>query len=122
MIPAVIVISAFSKTLITIVYSGEYASGADVLSILIFSLGFYSLFFLFMTVLNGSGRPYISLFMSIIVLALDVLLNIILVPVYHLIGAAAATGLASVAGFVMAAIYINWKFGVFTPERYLLKM
>ncbi|HWQ95900.1 MAG TPA: flippase [Candidatus Methylomirabilis sp.] len=115
-VPAVIIISAFSETLITLVYSSKYASGAGVLSVLIFGIGFYSLFFLFMTILNGSGRPYISLFISAIVLALNILLNIMLVPVYHLIGAAAATGLASIAGFVMAGIYINWKFGIFSSN------
>ena len=106
MVPAVAIISYFSDELLTLVYSGEYAGGAQVLSILIFGLGFYSLFFLFTTILNGSGRPRDSLIMSVIVLGLDVVLNFLLVPEYGMIGAATATGGACLVGVMIAGFVL----------------
>ena len=109
MIPAVLIISYMSDELITLVYSGEYAGGAEVLGILIFGIGFYSLFFLFTTILNGGGRPRDSLILSVVVLGLDVVLNFLLVPRYEMIGAAAATAGACMMGFVVAGVCVYWR-------------
>ena len=117
MVPAVLIISYFSDELITLVYSGEYAGGAEVLSILIFALGFYSLFFLFTTILNGSGRPKDSLILGVAVLGLDVVLNFLLVPGYGMIGAAAATAGACLVGFVVAGYYIESKFNLWMQTQ-----
>ena len=106
LIPVVLIISVASDELITLLYSGKYADGGWSLSILIIGLGFYSLLFLFTTILNGSGMPRISLIISVIVLGLDILLNLILVPEYHLIGAAAATSAACFVGFVISGGYV----------------
>jgi O-antigen/teichoic acid export membrane protein len=102
MVPAVVIISAMADKILPLVYSGEYAGGAQVLSILVVGLGFYSLFFLFTTILNGSGRPRDSLILGVVVLGLDVLLNFMLVPRYEMIGAAVATGGACLVGFVVS--------------------
>jgi len=111
MVPAVLIISYFSDELITLVYSGDYAGGAQVLSILVVGLGFYSLFFLFTTILNGSGRPRDSLIISVVVLGLDVVLNFLLVPGYGMIGAAAATAGACMVGFVVSGVGVGWRVG-----------
>jgi len=106
MVPAVLVISAMADKILPLVYSGEYAGGAEVLSILVVGLGFYSLFFLFTTILNGSGRPRDSLILGVVVLGLDVVLNFLLVPRYGMTGAAAATGGACLIGFMMAGMLV----------------
>ena len=106
LIPVVLIISISSNELITILYSNKYADGGLPLIILIIGLGFYSLLFLFTTILNGSGMPQISLIMGLIVLGLDILLNFILVPEYHLIGAAVATSIACFIGFVISGGYV----------------
>ena len=110
MVPAVLIISYSSDELLTLAYSGEYAGGGGVLSILVVGLGFYSLFFLFTTILNGSGRPRDSLILGVVVLGLDVVLNFILVPEYGMIGAAGATAGACLVGFVVAG---GWVYGRF---------
>jgi len=106
MVPAVVIISAMADKILPLVYSGEYAGGAQVLSILVIGLGFYSLFFLFTTILNGSGRPRDSLILGVVVLGIDVLLNFLLVPGYGMMGAAAATGGACLVGFVVGGGWV----------------
>ena len=108
LVPTVLVVSALSGRLIAFLYSGEYVGGGQALGILIIGIGFYSLFFLFTTILNGSGMPRVSLVMSVVVLGLDVLLNFVLVPEYQIIGAAVATSAACFVGMVMAGVYV-WR-------------
>lgn len=110
--PAVVIVAAFPDRLITLLYSAEYASGALTLGILIFGMGFFSLFTLFATILNGSGMPRVSLVISMFILGLDAVLNYVLVPEYHLIGAATATSGACFAAFVISGTYVYWKFGI----------
>lgn len=110
--PAVVIVAAFPDRLITLLYSAEYASGALTLGILIFGMGFFSLFTLFATILNGSGMPRVSLVISMFILGLDAVLNYVLVPEYHLIGAATATTAACFAAFVISGTYVYWKFGI----------
>ena len=111
-LPAVVIVAAFPGSLIALLYSAEYAGGASTLSILILGMGFFSLFTLFATILNGSGMPRVSLIISLFILGLDAVLNYVLVPEYHLIGAAAATSAACFAAFVLSGAYVYWKFGM----------
>jgi len=111
-LPAVVIIAAFPGILIALLYSTEYASGALMLSILIIGMGFFSLFTLFATILNGSGMPRVSLIISLFILGLDAVLNYVLVPEYHLVGAAAATSAACFAAFILSGTYVYWKFGM----------
>lgn len=108
----VLVISAQSDLFISLTYSGEYVKGAHVLSILILGIGFFSLFSLFTTILNGSGSPRISLLMSILVIVIDIMLNVRLVPEYHLIGAAVSTSLACLFGCIVSGMYVYRRFYV----------
>ena len=110
--PAVVIVAAFPGSLIALLYSAEYAGGASTLSILILGMGFFSLFTLFATILNGSGMPRVSLIISLFILGLDAVLNYVLVPEYHLIGAAAATSLACFAASILSGAYVYWKFGM----------
>jgi len=98
LVPIVLIASAVSGRLITLVYSGEYANGGEALSILIIGIGFFFLFSLFSMIVNGSGMPRVSLIMGVVVLGVDVFLNFMLVPVYELVGAAVATSGACFVG------------------------
>lgn len=111
MIP-VLVISVKSDLFLSLTYSGEYIKGSQVLSILILGIGFFSLFSLFTTILNGSGNPRISLLMSLLVIVIDIVLNVRLIPGYHLIGAAVATSLACLFGCIVSGMYVHRRFYV----------
>ncbi|WP_340817894.1 flippase [Methanolobus sp. WCC4] len=106
MAPTVFVIYMLSEELLTLLYSIEYIGGAQVLSILIIGIGFFSLFSLLTTILNGIGMPRISVAISILLLFINILLNITLIPKYHIIGAAIATSTTSLIGLILSSLCV----------------
>jgi O-antigen/teichoic acid export membrane protein len=109
LIPGVLLLSATSTDLISLVYSSEYLEAAKPLKLLVFGLGFLTVFGVLASVLMGAGKPHIALGMALPIVAMDVALNIMLIPKYGLIGAAAATTLAALIGMGAAAICV-WRY------------
>lgn len=110
LIPVVLLISATSADLLTLVYSSRYVEAAEPLSILAFGIGFLSIFFVLANVIMGSGRPGVVLGMALLLVGLDIGLNILLVPKYGLEGAAWATTTTGFLGMCAASLYVLWKF------------
>lgn len=110
LLPLAFMISATSKNLISLMYTDKYIPAASSLSILIFGLTFLSLFITLTTIITASGKPWISLSIASVSLGTDIFLNVILVPVYRLTGAAAATTITCFMGMLIAAIVIYRKF------------
>jgi O-antigen/teichoic acid export membrane protein len=77
---------------------------------------------LFVTIITGSGHPNAAMLLSFAVLGLDYALNVFLVPKYALIGAAAATTLASAFGLIIASFYTFRLFRVLTYPGSFLKI
>lgn len=114
LIPCSFIISATSRDLVTLVYTGRYLTAASPLSILIFGLTFLCLFIILTTVITASGKPRVSLAMVLILLVVNILLNTTLVPIYGLIGAALATTITGFLGVLISGIYIYKRFHTLT--------
>lgn len=111
-LPMVLLISATSSELLTLVYSSTYQEADTTLSILVFGVGCMAFFGLFSNIIMGSGKPGIALGMIIPMVILEILLNILLVPEYDMEGAAWAHTITGIAGMCAAAVYILRKFKV----------
>ncbi|MAG50422.1 hypothetical protein CL621_02140 [archaeon] len=125
LVPLTLLISATSKEIIKLLYSEtfiENISVAPTLSILIIGLGFFALFNLFITIISGSGKPKISMFIGGIILILNIILNFIFIPQKGLVGAALATSISVFIGFVISSVYIIKKFNVFTYKKSIIKI
>jgi stage V sporulation protein B len=122
LIPIVFLVSATSKNLVTLFYSNQFSAAGQPLRFLIFGVLFFSTFTLLVTVINASGRPFISMVFGLAVIPLNILLNIVLIPAYQLTGAAFATVLSILLGLVGAAIYVYAKFGVLFDFTSFLKI
>ncbi len=114
LVPCSFIISATSRDLISLVYTDRYLTAASSLSILIFGLTFLCLFIILTTVITASGKPRVSLLMVLILLVINILLNMTLVPIYGLIGAAVATTITGFLGVLISGIYIYKRFHTLT--------
>jgi len=107
----VALISATSEALVTLLYSSKYVPAALPLNILVFGLGFLTLFSILTTVITASGRARVSMLFSIVLLPVAFAANAVLVPVYGLTGAAMATTVTGFLGFAMALVYVHKMVG-----------
>jgi stage V sporulation protein B len=119
LIPLVLLLSATSTDLLTLVYSSRYIEAASPMSILVFGLGLLSIFFVLTNIIMGSGKPLVIMLMSLVLVGIDTGLNIFLVPRYGLVGAAWATTITGLLGMSVAAIYVFWQFKVLISAKSL---
>lgn len=118
----VVLISSNSKQIISLLYTDKYLAGSQPLAILSFGLLFFSLFIISTIIISGSGRPIISVGIGIIAILIDIGLNYLLIPKFHLVGAAFATTFTLFGSFLMCLGYIKRRFGVFMPMSSFLKI
>jgi O-antigen/teichoic acid export membrane protein len=118
----VALISATSEALVVLLYSSKYIPAALPLNILIFGLGFLTLFSILATVITASGRAKVSMLFSITLLPVAFAANAVLVPVYGLNGAAMATTVTGFLGFAMALVYVHRIVGRIAELRSVFKV
>ena len=111
LIPGAFLVSATSKNLISLVYTAKYINAAPSLSILIFGLTFLSVFVILTTIITASGKPKVSMIVALMLVPIDIVLNLTLIPIYELKGAALATTITAFIGLVIAASYVFKGFG-----------
>ncbi len=109
-IPAGFAVSFSASPLIEIIYSSGYSSAGDILGVLVWGHIFFTVFFLFSSVIIGIGKPYIALLFGSVLVPLDILLNLMLIPSYGTAGAAFATVITTASGVIAAGTYITLKF------------
>lgn len=104
-LPLCVGIALFAAPLISRLFGPEFIQGAPVLSILVIGMTFYSLFMVSASISQGIGHPRIPMYILIIGTILNIILNYITVPLYGIVGAAAAT---TMAAFVIMVLVL-WQ-------------
>lgn len=111
LVPLAFFTSTSSNQIIRLIYSSRYVPASQPLGILIFGATFLTLFSVLAAVITGSGKPRTAMALSLALLPLDFLLNLLLIPRFGLSGAATATTLTCLGGFIVAAFFVRKKFG-----------
>jgi stage V sporulation protein B len=122
LVPGTLLVSATARNLVTLVYSGRYAEAGPALSILIFGLAFLAVFYILTTIITASGRPAISFGIALVLVLLDLGLNILLIPIYQLAGAALATTITSAIGLLVSAGYVFRRSGTLVSPKSLARI
>jgi len=104
--PLTLIVAASSSGLVSLIYSNVYASAGEPLRILIIGEGFFAVFSVLTTVISGSGKPGVSMILSLLILVADLVSNQILVPIWGMLGAALSTGISSAIGLSLAAFFV----------------
>lgn len=121
LLPSIILISATSRGLLSLVYTEKYIPAATALSILIIGLGFLTVFYLMSKILIASGKPVIPMVSLVGMVILDYILNIILIRGFGIAGAAAATAITTFLAMLLASIFVYKNFKTLVPWNSLVK-
>ncbi|HPN96130.1 MAG TPA: flippase [Candidatus Moranbacteria bacterium] len=122
LVPSVILMSVFSAPIIKLFYSSRYIDAAAPMSVLVWGVGFLTIYYVFCFVMSGAGKVKIPMILSIFGLAVNTILNYFLIKKYGIMGSAIATSIASaVVTFFM--LYYVWRdFGVKIKLKSFLKI
>jgi len=110
-----IVLAVLSSEMVRLVFGSGYAAAAPVLVILVYGYVAFSLLTMAATVINGAGRPVVSLLITGATVVVQAGLARVLIPSAGTVGAAMASSGAYLAGFLAALAYLVVRFGDVIP-------
>jgi len=122
LIPGVLILSATSHDLVSLVYGSDFVEAGSPLRILVFGLACLAVFFVLAHIMMGDGKTNVAFGMASSLVAIDIILNVVLVPSHELMGAAWATTVASLIGMIVAAVYILRRFKALVSIRSFIKI
>jgi stage V sporulation protein B len=108
--PLVILLSTYAYPTLELLYGEKYLLGAPPMSILVFGVGFLTIFYVLSFAANGGGKTIISMFISFIGLILNIILNYFLILKLGILGSAWATTFTSFLITLIMLYYIKKHF------------
>ncbi len=111
-LPLILLMMIFSKQVLYILYGAEYIAGAMALCILGFSYLIISLFSPTNSIIQVIGRTKLIMVNTCVSATLNVILNLWLIPIYGINGAAIATGISILTGSILAFGEVNVITGI----------
>lgn len=109
-----LIVTAFSDKIIFIIYGAEYANSVMALKILIWAFFIICISTVSSTLLNSAGKQKIVAIGTCLGAILNISLNLVLIPRYSLEGAAFATVITEVFGFL---IYFYYVMKIINPDH-----
>jgi stage V sporulation protein B len=113
-LPLCVGIALFSKPLLGILFGSDFVFGAEALSILVIGMTFYTLFMVAASITQGLGHPRLPMIILIGGTVLNLILNLIMVPIYGIVGAAIATSLAALT-IMLVILWRTYKLTEIKP-------
>jgi stage V sporulation protein B len=95
-IPVCMGVTLLSKQILGTIFKAEYMYGATALSILIIGMGFYAIFSISSSIIQGIKNPRIPMYLLVLGAILTIIFTYILVPIYGIEGAAIGTTIISI--------------------------
>jgi len=120
--PSVILMSIYAKEIMTLFFSEKYISSAYPMSILVWGVGFLTIYYILCFIMSGAEKVKKPMIISIIALIINTILNYILIKKYGIVGSAIATSIASACAAIIMLYYIWKDFEVFIHYKTLLKI
>ena len=119
--PGFLIMTLYSEELLTLLFGSEYATAGLALSIVAFGTMFSSALGKIGDILKSAGKTKILFYNTTINLFLNVGLNILLIPMYGIVGAAIATASSTVVMNIILGLEA-WKYENVQPfSRNMLK-
>ena len=124
MVPICLFLIIFSKEVLLVMFftKPSYSKGATVLSILTLGMFFYSIFTISSSMIQGSGKPKISMYLLICAFVQILILSFILIPYFGVNGGAIATALTTLTISVFSLFYLNKLISINFNKYYYVKI
>ena len=121
MIPICLGIMLLSDNIITFIYGNEYLNSIEALKILIWSLFFVSINYLFTQLLIATNRQRFATIIMFFSVITNIILNFILIQKYSFIGASFATLITEMIFCIICFAYISNYLTHLPIQNYLFK-
>ena len=125
LLPLCAVVIIFGQPIMYLLFPNAplaYNFAGTAMSILVIGMAFFSIYGISASVLQGAGKPYPAMFYLVIGTVSNLILTLLLVPMYGLNGAAIATMLASFIVMVLTTLKTINVTGTQLPYINLLKI
>lgn len=122
LVPMIILMAIFAKPIISLFYGAGYGEAVYPMSILVYGVGFLTIFYVLSFAMNGAGKTKIPMYISILGVILNTVLNYILIKQFALTGSAIATSITSFIIMLAMLFYIRRDFGVTLKIRTVLRV
>ncbi|MFH0737917.1 MAG: flippase [Candidatus Micrarchaeota archaeon] len=120
-LPIAVVMIAFSGEMLGAIFGAEYAPGAVAMAIFTFGIILNSIYYIISLALAAMRFVRIELNIALLSGALNILLNLLLIPAYGIEGAAIASVASFALALILSAYYGRSLFGFsFPPDMYKL--
>lgn len=106
-IPFAMLLVAFPEIVIRLIFGNQYVAAAPALQILAFSSIFYTIWFINSFTLTGLGKPEINTKITLSVAIGNIILSILIVPVYGVIGAAITNAISYLLLMILTSIELR---------------
>lgn len=122
LVPMVILLSIFAKPTLELLYGANYTGGALAMSVLVFGVGFLTLFYVLSFAMNGAGKTKTSMAIATLGVIVNTTLNYFLILRYGIVGSALATTLTSFLVMTLMLFYLLRDFGVAFKLKSVLRV
>ncbi len=122
LVPSIVLMHVFSEPTINLFYGEKFLDAAYPMSILVWGVGFLTIFYVLCFVMNGAGKTKIPMFISIFGVILNTVLNYVLIKKYGINGSAIATSIASFVVMIMMLHFLNRDFKILIPAKSFVKI
>jgi len=122
LVPMIILLSLFARPVLELLYGENYAPGALAMSVLVYGVGFLTLFYVLSFAMNGAGKTRITMAIAAIGVGVNSALNLFLIPTYGILGSAIATSIASFAVASAMLYFLFRDFGVSYKIKSVLRV
>jgi O-antigen/teichoic acid export membrane protein len=110
--PIFLLILVFPKELLTLLYGGEYAGGYMALIVLALGIAVNDFSGTSANILVAGGRTRLNLLCEVIAAVTNIVLNVLLIPIFGIIGAAIATAMSYVARNISSLSFCHRYYGM----------
>lgn len=112
----------YADPLIGLFFGSNYANSVLPMQILVFGVGFLTIFYVISFALNGAGKVKIPMYIALFGMIANAGLNYILIKKFGIAGSAAATATISVIITLIIIFYALKYFGIFIEIKKVLKI
>jgi stage V sporulation protein B len=95
LVPMIILMSAYAQEILQLLYGKKYLAGTMPMSILVYGVGFLTIFYVLSFAMNGAGKTKTAMWISTIGLLINTLGNYFLIHKMGILGSAWATTITS---------------------------
>lgn len=122
LVPMIILLSIFAKPVLALLYGTAFSDGSQAMSVLVFGVGFLTLFYVLSFAMNGAGKTKTSMAIATFGVLVNAALNYFFILRYGIVGSAIATSIASFLVMGTMLFYLRRDFGVSFPIKSVFRV